>query len=75
MRRTLFVPALLLTLVFLGSCRKDHVEKIEPFEFNAPDYFPEIQYNFNENQFYSYIDKAKEDENLIEIKPGVLKLL
>ena len=50
MRRTLFVPALLLTLVFLGSCRKDHVEKIEPFEFNAPDYFPEIQYNFNENQ-------------------------
>lgn len=50
MRRTIVVPVFLWILVFLVSCRKDHVERIEPFQFSTPDYFPEIQYDFSENQ-------------------------
>lgn len=40
----------LFGLLVLSSCRKDVIEKITPFEFNAPEYFPALQYNFVNNE-------------------------
>jgi len=41
---------ILLGVFFLFSCRKDLIENITPFEFNAPDYFPTLHYSFNNNE-------------------------
>jgi len=40
---------MLLVLVIVVGCRKDKVEQIVPFGFEAPDYFPEVQYSFENN--------------------------
>lgn len=48
MNRTVFIFGVLIVLVSFG-CKKYEVDRIEPFGFNAPDYFPEVQYNFEDN--------------------------
>lgn len=49
MNRIVTVLMLLVVLISV-SCKKFEVERIEPFGFNSPDYFPEVQYDFSENQ-------------------------
>lgn len=39
-----------LVVLVSVSCKKYEVDRIEPFGFKAPDYFPEVQYDFSENQ-------------------------
>lgn len=50
MKQTKNVSIVLLMILILVSCRKDKIEQIVPFEFNAPDYFPEVQYSFENNE-------------------------
>jgi cytochrome c peroxidase len=41
---------MLLVVLISVSCKKHEVNRIEPFEFSAPSYFPQLQYDFSENQ-------------------------
>ncbi len=41
---------MLLVILISASCNKEEVNRIEPFEFKAPSYFPQLQYNFSENK-------------------------
>ena len=50
MKQIKYVSILLLMLVVVVGCRKDKVEQIIPFDFEAPDYFPEVQYSFENNE-------------------------
>jgi len=49
MKQIKYVSIMLLVLVIVVGCRKDKVEQIVPFGFEAPDYFPEVQYSFENN--------------------------
>lgn len=49
MNRIVTVLMLLVVVVSVG-CKKYEVDHIAPFRFEAPDYFPEVQYDFTENQ-------------------------
>ena len=49
MKRTIYVPFLLLVVIFT-SCQKEKIEEIKPFGFYAPNYFPKVQYDFSDNE-------------------------
>jgi len=45
----IFIISMLLVVVISVSCKKHEVNSIEPFEFSAPSYFPQLQYDFSDN--------------------------
>lgn len=47
MRRLIYI---LIGFILLLACRKDVIENITPFEFNAPAYFPAVHYSFSNNE-------------------------
>ena len=44
------VSIVLMVLTTVVGCRKDKIQHIVPFGFDAPDYFPEDQYSFENNE-------------------------